>query len=68
MVVAKKWIKKVEFEGEPKLSDLELVEEELGELKDGQVLVEAEWWSIDPYQRAFSFPPGSTMIGGQVSK
>lgn len=68
MVIAKKWIKAVEFDGEPKLSDFEVVEEELGELQEGQILVQAEWISVDPYIRAFQYPAGSTVIGGQVAK
>lgn len=70
MVIAKRWIKANNFVGELKPTDFKLVEEDLGPLKDGQVLCEAEWLSVDPYHRAYAerIPNGSTMIGGQIAK
>ncbi|XP_066902363.1 prostaglandin reductase 1 [Halyomorpha halys] len=67
---AKKFIIKKHFEGLPKKSDLELVEEELPPLQDGDVLYEAIFLSVDPYMRlvATRLPLGSTMIGSQVAK
>lgn len=68
MVIAKIYIKANEFEGAPKSSDFELVEKELGAIEDGEILVEAEWLSVDPYMRAYKVPAGSVMIGSQVAK
>ncbi|XP_023930514.1 prostaglandin reductase 1 [Lingula anatina] len=70
-VKAKKWILAHQFDGVPKDSDLELVEEELPELQDGQILMEAEALSVDPYMRAFasrSLKEGECMMGTQVGK
>ncbi|XP_053607436.1 prostaglandin reductase 1-like [Plodia interpunctella] len=49
MVVTRKYVVKKYFQGVPKLSDYEVVEEELPPLKDGEILVKAEWISVDPY-------------------
>ncbi|XP_074097548.1 prostaglandin reductase 1-like [Cotesia typhae] len=70
MVIAKKYIIVKYFKGEPQPSDLKLVEEELPEIKDGEILVEAEYLSVDPYMRRYTirYPLNSTMIGGQVAK
>ena len=38
MVQGRKWVLKRHFSGEPKLDDFELVEEELPELKDGEIM------------------------------
>lgn len=68
---AKKFIYATAFKGEPKLSDIQLVEEDLPALKSGEVLIQALHLSVDPYMRlwmALKFPVGSTMIGGQVAK
>ncbi|KAJ8673013.1 hypothetical protein QAD02_004274 [Eretmocerus hayati] len=68
--VAKKFVFSKQFIGEPKPSDLTLVEEQLPPVKDGEILVEAEYLSLDPYMRAYTvrLPIGSTMIGSQVAK
>lgn len=68
MVVAKVWKKVNEFEGEPKLSDFQLAEEELPPLENGQILIEAEYLSVDPYMRVFDIAVDSVMIGGQIAK
>uniref|UniRef100_A0A8B9HWT0 Prostaglandin reductase 1 n=1 Tax=Astyanax mexicanus TaxID=7994 RepID=A0A8B9HWT0_ASTMX len=71
MVQAKTWILKQHFEGFPKDSDFELRQEELPEPKDGEVLVEAVFLSVDPYMRPYSrvrMQPGDVMIGTQVAK
>lgn len=70
MVKAKKFIVVKHFSGEPKPTDLKLVEEELAPIKDGEFLVEAEYLSVDPYMRPYvlQFPLGITMIGSQVAK
>lgn len=69
-VRAKTFIQLSAFKGEPKLSDFQLVEEDLPALKDGEVLIEALYLSVDPYMRPYMsrFPIGSLMIGGQVAK
>ncbi|XP_059048573.1 prostaglandin reductase 1-like [Achroia grisella] len=54
MVKARKYVVTKIFQGQPKRSDYELVEEELPPLKDGEVLVKAEWISVDPYLRAYN--------------
>ena len=58
------------FQGEPKSTDLQLVEEELPPVRNGEFLVEAEYLSVDPYMRPYiqRFPVGVTMIGSQVAK
>lgn len=69
-VRAKKFIYASAFKGEPKLTDIQLVEEDLPPLKDGEVLIEALFLSVDPYHRPYMtrYPIGSEMIGGQVAK
>lgn len=69
-VRAKKFILSSPFQGEPKPSDFRLDEEDLPDLKDGEVLIEAVYWSVDPYMRVYMsrLPPNSQMIGGQVAK
>ncbi|XP_015179974.1 PREDICTED: prostaglandin reductase 1-like [Polistes dominula] len=70
MIKAKKFVIAKHFEGEPKPSDLKLTEENLPPITDGEVLVKAEYLSVDPYMRPYmlQFPLGFTMIGGQVGK
>lgn len=67
---AKKFVYVKEFSGEPTLANIELQEEELPAIKDGEILCKAEYLSVDPYMRPYMerFPVGSTMIGGQVAK
>lgn len=70
MVKAKKFLVVKHFEGEPKPTDLQLVEEELPPIRNGEFLVEAEYLSVDPYMRPYilRYPVGITMIGSQVAK
>ncbi|KAK7872299.1 hypothetical protein R5R35_002756 [Gryllus longicercus] len=70
MVRAKKFILVRHFDGEPKPTDFKLVTEELPALKDGEVLAEAEFLSVDPYMRVYVLrgPAGGTMIGTQVAR
>uniref|UniRef100_UPI0037E702BB prostaglandin reductase 1-like n=1 Tax=Semicossyphus pulcher TaxID=241346 RepID=UPI0037E702BB len=71
MVQAKTWILTKHFDGLPKESDFVLKVEELPELKDGEVLLEALFLSVDPYMRPFSafrMKEGDVMIGTQVAK
>ncbi|XP_064386880.1 prostaglandin reductase 1-like [Halichondria panicea] len=69
-VKCRKWVLKSHFSGMPKREDLDLVEEELPPLKDGEYMCEALWLSVDPYMRPYSrrFPVDTTMIGAQVAK
>ncbi|KAA0723154.1 Prostaglandin reductase 1 [Triplophysa tibetana] len=71
MVKAKTWILKKHFEGFPKQSDFELREEILPELRDGDLLVEAVYFSVDPYMRALSkmwMKEGDVQYGTQLAK
>lgn len=71
MVQAKTWILVKHFDGFPKDSNFELKVEELPEPKDGEVLLEAVFLSVDPYMRPFSrvrMKEGDVMIGTQVAK
>lgn len=71
MVQAKIWFLKQHFEGFPKDTDLELKVEQLSEPKDGEVLLEAVFLSVDPYMRPYSrvrMQAGDVMIGTQVAK
>ncbi|XP_015607853.1 prostaglandin reductase 1-like isoform X1 [Cephus cinctus] len=70
MVKARKYLIGKVFQGEPKRSDLTLVEEELPPLKNGDFLIEAEYLSVDPYMRAFTpaLIVGNIMMGTQVGK
>ncbi|XP_013164679.1 PREDICTED: prostaglandin reductase 1-like isoform X1 [Papilio xuthus] len=67
---ARKYVLTKHFQGEPKKSDFEIVQEELPELKDGEILTEAEYLSVDPYMRAYmiGYKLPTVMIGGQVAK
>nr|XP_033338472.1 prostaglandin reductase 1-like [Megalopta genalis] len=70
MVKAKKYVLVKHFQGEPKPTDLQLVEEELPPIKNEEFLVQAEFLSVDPYMRPYTlrYPTGITMIGTQVAK
>ncbi|XP_053607501.1 prostaglandin reductase 1-like [Plodia interpunctella] len=70
MVKARKQVVLNHFKGVPKREDFKLVEEELPPLKDGEILVKAEWISVDPYQRAYNTQIGVPydQFGFQVGK
>ncbi|CAF1453292.1 unnamed protein product, partial [Didymodactylos carnosus] len=75
MVKARHWSKVKEFQGKPKEDDFKLVEEDLNdEVKDGEVLCEAVFLSIDPYMGIPGddlmkpFGKYNTMFGEAVSK
>ncbi|XP_026152936.1 prostaglandin reductase 1 [Mastacembelus armatus] len=71
MVQAKTWVLTKHFDGFPKDSNFELKVEELPEPKDGEVLLQAVFFSVDPYMRPFSrvrMNEGDVMIGTQVAK
>lgn len=54
MTSARKYVVKNHFKGVPKREDYELVEFVIPPLIDGEVLVKAEWISVDPYLRAYN--------------
>ncbi|XP_020495978.1 prostaglandin reductase 1 [Labrus bergylta] len=71
MVQAKTWVLIKHFDGFPKNTNFELKVEELPKPKDGEVLLEAVFLSVDPYMRPFSafrMKEGDVMIGTQVAK
>ncbi|XP_037903095.1 prostaglandin reductase 1-like isoform X1 [Hermetia illucens] len=70
MVIAKKFVYVSKFVGEPKLSDFKLEEEQLPDLKDDEILCEAEYLSLDPYVRMLmaNRPVNTIMLGRQTAK
>ncbi|BFZ08659.1 hypothetical protein BsWGS_11698 [Bradybaena similaris] len=66
MATAKVWSLKQDFNGEPKLDDFVLKEEVLPSVKDGEILIEALYLSIDPYVRMFITTDG--LPGEQVAR
>nr|XP_012294538.1 prostaglandin reductase 1 isoform X2 [Aotus nancymaae] len=70
MVHAKRWTLKKHFVGSPTNSDFELKTAELPPLKNGEVLLEALFLTVDPYMRvaAKRVKEGDTMMGQQVAR
>ncbi|KAL1023624.1 hypothetical protein UPYG_G00043690 [Umbra pygmaea] len=71
MVISSAWTLRQHFQGFPKASDFQLKKETLPEPKDGEVVVEAVFLSVDPYMRPYSqtkMKEGDVMIGEQVAK
>ncbi|BFZ08409.1 hypothetical protein BsWGS_11448 [Bradybaena similaris] len=68
MVTARKWILRTDFKGEPTLKNFKLVEEDLPELKDGEILIEALFLTVDPYIRVFPNKVGQPPVGQQVAR
>ncbi|XP_011671731.1 prostaglandin reductase 1 [Strongylocentrotus purpuratus] len=66
----KRWILVKHFDGFPKESDMRLEEFDIPELKEEEVLLEAEYLSVDPYMRPYSvsLQTETVMIGQQVAK
>ncbi|XP_007178365.1 prostaglandin reductase 1 [Balaenoptera acutorostrata] len=67
MVHAKSWTLKKHFVGHPTNSDFELETVELPPLKNGEVLLEALFFTVDPYMRVVesknvAFPIGTTVV------
>uniref|UniRef100_A0A8C0CJ55 15-oxoprostaglandin 13-reductase n=1 Tax=Balaenoptera musculus TaxID=9771 RepID=A0A8C0CJ55_BALMU len=67
MVHAKSWTLKKHFVGHPTNSDFELKTVELPPLKNGEVLLEALFFTVDPYMRVVesknsAFPIGTTVV------
>ncbi|KAK0064185.1 prostaglandin reductase 1-like [Biomphalaria glabrata] len=68
MVKAKRWIQIKPFEGPASLDNFKLIEEELPALKDGEILIEALYLTVDPYMRVFPKRVDDTPIGQQVAR
>uniref|UniRef100_A0A8C5KEN3 Prostaglandin reductase 1 n=1 Tax=Jaculus jaculus TaxID=51337 RepID=A0A8C5KEN3_JACJA len=70
MVHARSWTLKRHFEGFPTKSNFELKTTELPPLKNGEVLLEALFLSVDPYMRvaAKRLKEGDMMMGEQVAR
>ncbi|XP_049834665.1 prostaglandin reductase 1-like [Schistocerca gregaria] len=74
MVKARKIVLVRYFKGEPRPEDFRIEEEDLPPLKDGQILTEAVYFSVDPFQRIlgagekYGQKVGDTMIGAQVAR
>ncbi|XP_045735251.2 LOW QUALITY PROTEIN: prostaglandin reductase 1-like [Mirounga angustirostris] len=71
MVHAKSWTLKKLFKGSPTHSNFELKTVELPSLKNGEVLLEALFLTVDPYMRvraAKRLKEGDMMIGQQVAR
>ncbi|XP_003698241.1 prostaglandin reductase 1 [Apis florea] len=70
MIKARKFIVLKHFNGKPQKSDLQLIEEELPSLQNGEFLIQAEYLSVDPYMRVYMlrYPVGSIMLGSQIGK
>ncbi|KAA0202664.1 hypothetical protein HAZT_HAZT003408 [Hyalella azteca] len=70
MVQAKVWRIKTVSQGVPKESDFECITETVPPCQDGEVIIEAEWLSVDPYMRyrIARGKPGDTVYGSQVAK
>ena len=64
------WQLKNPFEGVPKVTDFELIEENLTDLEHGHITIEALYLSPDPYQKLFSgaLQTPCTMMGSLVAK
>lgn len=54
MAKARKYVVRNHFKGAPKRYDYEIIEYELPPLREGEILVKAEWISVDPYLRAYN--------------
>uniref|UniRef100_A0A2K6DT41 15-oxoprostaglandin 13-reductase n=2 Tax=Macaca nemestrina TaxID=9545 RepID=A0A2K6DT41_MACNE len=70
MVRTKIWTLKKHFVGHPTNSDFELKTAELPPLKNGEVLLEALFLTVDPYMRflAKTLKEGDRMMGQQVAR
>ncbi|XP_060081379.1 prostaglandin reductase 1-like [Ylistrum balloti] len=72
MVKSKVWTLKRKFDGKVQTSDFDLVEEEVSDdLKDGEYLIEALHWTVDPYMRTRevgNVERNQCMPGEQIAK
>ncbi|XP_071497119.1 prostaglandin reductase 1-like [Diadema antillarum] len=66
----KRWVLVKYFDGFPKESDVRLEEFNIPALQDGEVLVEAEFLTVDPYMRPYNriLAEGMVMTGEQVAR
>jgi len=68
----RRWIMKRHFQGMPTLEDFEIKSEPLQKLKDNEILLQPEFWSVDPYARiypiSFGYKLPMTMLGSQVAQ
>ncbi|XP_073662504.1 prostaglandin reductase 1 isoform X2 [Tursiops truncatus] len=73
MVHAKSWTLKKHFVGHPTNSDFELKTVELPPLKNREVLLEALFFTVDPYMRVVesknsAFPTGTTVVAPSAGR
>ncbi|BFZ08408.1 hypothetical protein BsWGS_11447 [Bradybaena similaris] len=68
MVKARAWILQKNFHGFPTMDNFKLVEEDLPELQDGDILIEALFLTVDPYMRGFPNKVGRPLVGEQVAR
>ncbi|KAL7643318.1 UNVERIFIED_CONTAM: hypothetical protein RMT77_006610 [Armadillidium vulgare] len=72
MVKAKVWVTAKEFSGSLKLDEFKCIEEDLPPCQDGDIIIEAEYLSVDPFQRfvirATNAPVNSCPPASQVAK
>ena len=70
IVAGTRFVLKQRFSGFPKNEDFEFVEDNMPPLKDGEILMDALFMSVDPYMRPYvmRMSPPFTMIGSGVYK
>ncbi|XP_033740168.1 prostaglandin reductase 1-like [Pecten maximus] len=71
MSKCKIWTLKADFQGQAKFSDFQLIEEDIPTiLKDGELVCEAMYLSVDPYMRFFSemSKVGEPVAGEQIAR
>jgi len=60
------------FKGMPIMDDFEMKSEPLPKLKENEILLKPEFWSVDPYARiypiSFGYKMPMTMLGSQVAQ
>ena len=70
IIAGTRFVLKHHFDGMPKNEDFDLVKDDLPQLKDGEILIDALFLSVDPYMRPYvsRYTPPFTMIGTGVYK
>ncbi|XP_077995119.1 prostaglandin reductase 1-like [Glandiceps talaboti] len=70
VVRAQKLVLAKHFEGLAKENDFKLVEEDIRPIRDGEILLKAEYLTVDPYMRPMSgsLEIGDTLMGEQTAK
>ena len=77
MVIARSWRIKTPLAGTPTIDNYELVSEELGDLKNGEILTKTLFITVDPYLRimmssggfqGMGLPVGAPIPSQQVAK